>query len=673
MRMKSAVLFGTTVAMAVAVLAVAQSPRERRLGFTADAFARHRSFEARFLESISASSISDAHRALTARPHRAGTEGARHVAEYLRTTLEAAGLEVDVEEYLAYLSEPRRIQLEIIAPERISLATLEPGDARDPTSSHPELDPGFIAYSPSGDVTAPVVFANYGLPADYKRLEAEGVDVKGRIVLVRYGRSHRAVKVFTAQEAGAAAVVLYSDAADDGAGRGATWPNGLWRAPHFIQRGNAKYSWFWHGDPLTPGVAATAGAQALDPQAVPTLPRIPVAVLSANEGAKIQSRLTGPVTLRVHLEMSNERAPIRNVIARIPGTASPDRVVMLGTHHDAWTFGGIDPGSSAAVLVEVARRLAALRRTGWEPERSIIFAFWDAEEYGLIGSTEFAEQHAADLRSRAIVYINSDMYTPGRMVAGGVPSLRDFIAELVRDVAPDTPPVEELSALGSGADFVAFQDYLGIPTLTLEYLFEGGYGFGAYHSSYDSRDYMERVADPGFAKGVELAKLLGAGVMRLSSAPILPFRLSHYAERMRGFLREAESWGAEADRKVKADTTALQALAATIADRARAAEGVLERQLAAGKVPTSASTINDHLARVERALIDDSEPPDRRWYRHVIYGWNIYSMYDGQPLPGLFEALRVGDAAAVDRETARVRIALERMLTSVTALAAAVD
>ena len=647
-----------------------RSPSERRLGFTASAFTTQRVFERRFLDSISANGISDAHRALTARPHRSGTAGAREVAEYLRTTLQRAGLEVEVAEYLAFLSEPTRVQIDIVSPERIPLATLEPSDARDRTSGHPALDPGFVAYSASGDVTASVVNASYGLPADYERLKAAGVDVRGRIMLVRYGRSHRAVKVYTAEQAGAAAVLLYSDPADDGAGRGATWPEGMWRAPHFIQRGNAKYSWFWHGDPLTPGAPATAMGKTLDPRDAPTLPRIPVAVVSATEAQKVLSRLGVEVTLRMQIGMTGARTPIRNVVGRIRGSATPERLVILGTHHDAWTFGGIDPGSSAAVLVEIAARLAAMRRAGWQPARTLLFAFWDAEEYGLIGSTEYAEDRARELQQRAVVYINSDMYTPGRLVAGGVPSLRDFVAELARDVGGAS--VAELSPLGSGADFVAFQDHLGISTLALEYLFEGGYGFGAYHSSYDSRDYMERVVDPGFKHGVALAQLLGVAVMRLASAPVLPFRPSHYADRIATFLKEAETWPSAAGKSVVVNTSELQAIASTIANRAREMESSLDRALTEGRVPANAAAINDGLMRLERTLLDASEGPGTRWYRHVIYGWNIYSMYDGQPLPGLFEAIRVGDAAVVAREQARTRAALERMRAGVETLASLV-
>ncbi|HUE87503.1 MAG TPA: M28 family peptidase [Vicinamibacterales bacterium] len=715
--------FAVVIAALASLPTLTQPSAERRLGFTAAAFARQLEHEARYSAALTATAISNAHRALTERPHRAGTDGARVVAEYLRDELSRAGLDVEMPEYLAYLSAPRSIQIDLVAPARERLSVVEAPDARDPDTAHPALDPGFIAYSTSGDVTAPVVYVNYGLPADYVKLKAAGVNVAGHIVLARYTRSHRAVKVHTAEREGAAAVILYSDPADDGPARGETWPDGMWRPGHLLQRGNAKYSWFWHGDPLTPGVAATADAEALAPDSAPTLPRIPVVVLSAQQAERILRHLAGasapegfrgalpvsygvgPGPARVHLQVSMEagRMPIRNVVARLRGNVEPDRWIVLGTHHDAWTFGGIDPGSSAAVIVEVARRLAALKQQGWQPARSILFAFWDAEEYGLIGSTEYAEDRARELQERAVVYINSDMYTPGRFVAGGVPSLRDFVIDVARDlpapVAVDASAASraataetlydnwrvterrrqgssadaevELSALGSGADFVAFQDYLGIPTLALEYLFEGGYGFGAYHSSYDNRYYMERVSDPGFRYGVELARVLGVTVMRLAAAPVLPFRPSHYADRIGAFLRDAESWRFEgrSEPGVRVNTQDLQALAGGVAERARQVERAIDAALGGGRVPANAQAINDGLARLEQALVDASEPANRRWYRHVVYGWNIYSMYDGQPLPDLADAIRVNDAAAIEREQARIRRALERMRDGVEALA----
>ena len=279
--------------------------------------------------------------------------------------------------------------------------------------------------------------SNYGLPADYVQLAARGVNLRGRLAIARYGRSHRAVKVHTAEQAGAAGLLIYSDPADDGFARGETLPRGYWRTEDLLQRGNAKYSWFWHGDPLTPGAAALPDAPRLDPRTALTLPKIPVAVLSWGEARHILERLGGgaappgfqgalpftyrvgadDVRVRLRVQMDDALRPIRDIVARVPGTLA-DRQVLLGTHHDAWTFGGVDPGTGTAALLELARDLAALRRTGWQPARTISLAFWDAEEAGLIGSTEYAEERRAQLQAGTICYINTDLYTNGRLDAG---------------------------------------------------------------------------------------------------------------------------------------------------------------------------------------------------------------------------------------------------------------
>lgn len=393
----------------------------------------------------------------------------------------------------------------------------------------------------------------------------------------------------------------------------------------------------------------------------------------------------GPAAVRLDVQMEAGRRKIRNVIGRIPGRQS-DRLVMLGTHHDAWTFGAVDPGGSAAVVLELARVLGERRREGWTPERSIAFAFWDGEESGLVGSSEYAEEHGRELRAQAVAYVNTDLYLEGRLDAGGVPSLRDFMAEVMRDIPEGAGsdllaswrasewqrlPVErrtgrpetfepELAALGSGADFVAFQDHLGLPTLSLEFDFAGSYG--TYHSNHDTRGYFERFADPGFRRGESLARLLGLTVTRLAEAPVLPYRYSRYAARIGEFLRAAESWTPEPGRaSVRVDLTAEREQAAAIEREGLRLERALEATLADGRLPADARALNDTLTRAEQALLDESEPARERWYRHVVYGWNIYSLYDGQPLPGLAEAIRTGEAARVVREQQRIAEALARL------------
>ena len=634
------------------------------------------------------------------------------VAETIRKGLSDAGLETEVHDFDVLLSTPRSIAVELVEPQRQALSVREPANPADPDSRNSELGPAFVAYSASGTVKAPVVYVNYGLPPDYEKVAAAGVDVRGKIVLARYARSHRAVKIHTAQEHGAAAIIIYSDPADDGFAKGLVWPEGPWRADFQIQNGNGKYSWFWHGDPLSPGIGARATSNVMDAAKAPTLPRIPAIVLSWKEASKILQQLRGPAApsgfqgalaltyrlgpgpavVSMDVRMDQARRPIRDVIARLRGR-NPDRWVILATHHDAWTFGGMDPGSGTSAVYETARALAALSKRGWAPERSIVFAFWDAEEFGLVGSTEYAEAFERELREKAVAYINTDLFMRGHFFGGGTPSLRDFLIQVAKDVPgvgghgavyedwranawQKQPPARrhqgrkdfevELAALGSGADFVAFQDYLGLPTLSVQYDFDGSYG--AYHSNYDSRFYVEHFSDPGFQVARNLAQVFGVAVMRLADASILPFRYSHYARKISEYLEDAESWSRDEDgnQVVKLDLKNARTIAAQIRSRAEELERQMDAKTESERWPDAArASINDGLSRLEQTLLDERGTPGERWYRHVIYGWNIYSLYDGQPLPGLAQAIRLKDPARVSTETARIENALRRMLAEI--------
>ncbi len=684
------------------------------LGFSSAGLLRERSSEAGFVRNLSIESISNLHREITKRPHMAGSEASMAVADKIRKALTNAGLTTEVHEFDVLLSTPKSISVELIEPTREQLSVREPANPLDPDSSNPELGPAFVAYSASGAVQAPVVYVNYGLPPDYDKIAASGIDVRGKIVMARYARSHRAVKIHTAQQHGAAAIIIYSDPADDGFAKGLVWPEGPWRADFQAQRGNGKYSWFWHGDPLSPGVGACENSGAMAESSAPTLPRIPAIVLSSKEAAKILQRLRGPAVpsgfqgalpftyrlgpgpavVKLDVQMDQRRRPIRDIIARLPGR-NPDRWVILATHHDAWTFGGMDPGSGTSAVYETARALAALSKQGWKPDRTIVFAFWDAEEPGLVGSTEYAEAFERELREKALAYINTDLFMRGHFYGGGTPSLRDFLVQVAKDVpAVDghgsvydewratswqkQPPARrrhgpkdfevELGALGSGADFVAFQDYLGLPTLSVQFDFDGSYG--TYHSNYDSRYFVEHFSDPGFRVARTLTQVFGLAVMRLADSTVLPFRYSHYAHKISEFLDDAQTWARDDDGNevVKLDLRNAQAVTQEIETRASALERAIDANVETGRWPdTARASLNDRLARLEQTLLDESGSPAERWYRHVIYGWNIYSLYDGQPLPGLAEAVRLKDPAQVSKETARIENALRRMLAALPA------
>lgn len=325
------------------------------------------------------------------------------------------------------------------------------------------------------------------------------------------------------------------------------------------------------------------------------------------------------------------------------------------------TDSGVDPGTGTAALLELGRTLGALRRAGWQPQRTITLAFWDAEEFGLIGSTEYAEDRLSALRQGAICYINTDLYTNGPLDAGGTPSLRDFLIEVARDVADGSGTVydgwrtKDLKPLGSGADFVPFQDYVGLPTLAIEFNATGGYTYGPYHSNYDTRGFVERVADPGFQRGAQLVRVLGTTALRLGESQILPFRFSHYARKLSEFADAAAKWGDQVDGVALAP---VRAAVERVGAQAALVERSIDDRLARNNTPTAdALRLNDALARLEQRLIDDGQP----WYRHVVYGWNIYSLYDGQPFPGLAEAVRLRDPQRVRREVDRIADALNRM------------
>jgi N-acetylated-alpha-linked acidic dipeptidase len=638
--------------------------------------------ERRLVERISTARLSGFHEMLTRRPHVAGTDGGRDVAAAIAEALEGMGFTTRRSDYEPYLSYPKALRVSLTRPEVLELPVRERSDPLDPDTAHPDLLPGFVAYSASGRVRAPVVYANYGLPPDFAALEERGVRVAGSIVLARYGKVHRAVKVHGAETRGAAGILIYSDPADDGDARGDPWPRGPWRAAWFLQRGNAKYSWHWHGDPLTPFVAATRDAVRLAPAEAATLPRIPAAVLSSAAGQEILSRLSGPAappgfqgalpfTYRVgagpaevelRVEMDSGRRPIVNVTAQLDGADQPDRVVLLGTHHDAWTFGGVDPGSAGAAILELARVLADLRREGWRPRRSLRLGFWDAEEFGLIGSTEYAEEHAQTLREQVVAYVNSDLYRTGRLEAKGSASLRDFVVAAARDVRhPDGEGTldrdlkAELEPLGSGADFVPFQMFLGIPALSFEFGPLGGYG--SYHSAYDTRRYMERHGDPGWTHGRALVELLGRVLLRLVDGELLPLRPSGTAKALRGWL-DALAAGPDELEGVREALDRFEQQADSLESDASAAlaRGTLDR--------AGLRSVNDALCGAEKAFADPESSPSglegvpRRWYRHTLYGWNIHALYGGDTLPALRRELAEGGGAGL--ESARLERVLRR-------------
>lgn len=657
-------------------------------------------------------------RHLTSRPHMAGTEADHQVAEWLRDQYQSYGFDAQIVTYNAWLPLPREVKLELISPEQKTLGTREQPFEEDADSYNTKVAPGFNTYSPSGDVTAPIVYANYGMPDDYRELEAMGVSVEDKIVLARYGQGFRGIKAKVAEEHKAAGLIIYSDPQDDGYSVGDTFPKGPWRPMTGIQRGSILYTQIYPGDPLTPGVQSPSGKKHVAPDAAATLAHIPTMPINAQDAEAILSTLGGkhvprgwqgslPVTYhvgpgdtRVHLkiDMDYEPRPIYDVVAKLSGT-NDNEWVILGNHHDAWVFGAADPGSGTSAMLEAARSLGELVRSGWKPRRSILMCEWDAEEPGLIGSTLWVEQNRAELQAKAVAYINTDVGVTGpNFSAAATPSLKSFIRDVTREVEdPNTKNSvydswrgravhagqdvaasrrawkneatgeAPLGALGAGSDFSPFFDYAGIPSVDIGF----GGDYGVYHSVYDDFYWMKHFGDPSFGYHAALARILGTIALRLDEADILPFDYSAYAAeitRMENDLlsRTSNQAGqAAALRPVAEASTEF----ATAASRATAALRDLGSFQAA---PASLRELNHALVSVEQGFLAENGLAGRPWFKHTVYAPGSYAGYAAELMPGVNESLDRKDPATLRIEADSLAAALNRAaarLDTVTSLA----
>ncbi len=522
---------------------------------------------------------------MSARPHHVGSAYDRDNAEWILAKFKEWGLDASIESFDVLFPTPRERVLELVEPRRFTAKLREPPVAVDPTSAQQsEQLPTYNAYSPDGDVTAPLVYVNYGLPEDYAMLDRMGVSVKGAIVIARYGSSWRGIKPKVAAERGAVACIIYSDPSDDGYHEGETFPNGPWRPAEGVQRGSVMDIPVRSGDPLTPGYGATREAVRLQVRQVETIAKIPVLPISYGDAQPLLSALEGrvapeswrgglPITYRVgpgpakvhlRLQFNWDLKPVNDVIARIPGSQYPDQWIIRGNHYDAWVNGAEDPGSGASALLEEARAMGALAAQGWRPKRTIVFCLWDGEEQGLLGSTEWVESHAEELTRKAVAYINSDSNGRGYLNAGGSHSLERFMNGVMRDVtdpetgvsvwkraqahelafASDPNRVQEartradlrIAALGSGSDYTPFLQHLGVASLNLA--FGGEDGGGIYHSIYDDFYWYTHFSDTDFVYGRALAQTAGTAVMRLADSDLLPFDFENLAETLRRYLGE---------------------------------------------------------------------------------------------------------------------------------------
>jgi N-acetylated-alpha-linked acidic dipeptidase len=621
---------------------------------------------------------------MAAEPHHAGSAGSRKVADYALGLFREWGLEAKIESFEALLPYPASRALEMVAPVKFTAKLKEPALAADPDSSDANQLPTYNAYSASGDVTGEVVYVNYGLPADYEWLKQQGISVKGKIVLARYGGSWRGVKPKVAAENGAAGCLIYSDPRDDGYFQGDVYPKGPFRPEDGVQRGSVMDMAVHAGDPLSPGWASEPGAKRLRRDEARTLMKIPVIPISYADARPLLEHLAGPVVpaawrgalpltyhagpgpakVRLKVDFDWTTKPVHNVIARIPGTETPEQLIIYGNHHDAWVNGASDPLSGASALLETARSLATLYKAGWRPRRTILLALWDAEEFGLVGSTEWVEKHKEELTGKGALYINSDSNGRGWMSAQGSPSLEVFFNEVLRDLKdPDSgKSLREaalanrargedggdkefrLGPLGAGSDYVAFVHHAGVASLNLG--FGGRDAGGVYHSIYDSFAWYTRFADKDFAYGKALAEFTGTMLLRLAMAPVLPFEFGAVARTVRGYVEDL--------RKLPA-APPLDAIGKEL-DRMEALAARYEAALA--RAESGSAALNRSLLRAEQALLDPGGLPGREWFRHQLTAPGLYTGYGAKTLAGVREALEAGRVEEARGQAAKVAAAL---------------
>ena len=642
-------------------------------GFSAERAEQQRAYEAAFAGGVSAENIGRTSRRLSDRPQLIATPGVRRAQQISVDRLRSYGLDVSTPGYSVYASRPNDIDVTMTEPYKRTLATKEVG--------HPwqqrfdEVVEGYNAYSPAGDVSGEVVYANYGLPEDYEALEELGVDVAGKIVLVRYGGSFRGVKAQQAEDRGAKGVLIYSDPADDGFTRGPVYPDGPWRPADGIQRGSIQYIFEYPGDPLTPGAPAVPGERRISPDDAENLPRIPTTPISYGDAQPLLEQLGGPeapeefkgglpityrvgpggTQVRMNLDIAYEQMPVRNVVAQIRGTTRPEEKVVLGAHCDGWTYGTSDNTSGWTTIMEVGRSLGRLLDRGWRPERTIVIAGWDGEEYGLLGSTEWVEQFQQDLRRNAVAYANLDGAGGSSFSASGVPQIDDALVEVTKAVTDprsgksvfdvwkgDEAEDPEVGRLGSGSDYTAFLDHVGVPSL--EAGFSAPASSGTYHSAYDDTYNMEHHLDPGYLGHAGSAKVNGVNVLRLANATILPFHYSDYAAAVVGYVTELQQIQAETPDASQVDLSNLLEAAEGWGTASTALETEAARRLAEDDTPSRAvDRINDALMKQERALTTRQGLPERAWFRHQVYAPGLVTGYAVQYLPGLRDALEDGD------------------------------
>ena len=640
---------------------------------------------------------------MTAEPHHTGSPYEIKLADYVSGQFKSFGIEPEKYEYSVLLPWPAQRRIDIVAPDQVKLEVEEEKIRGDQWADKPGILPAYNAYSPSGDVTGEIVYVNYGIPADYETLQKLGIDVKGKIVLARYGGSWRGIKPKVAAEHGAIACIIYSDPHEDGYTQGDVYPDGPFRGWGMIQRGSVMDMPRYPGDPSTPDRPSKPGVERIPIDKIETFAPIPVQPMSYRDGIEMLKRLKGPVApeawrgslpityhigpgpAKVHMKLQMDYAQRRliNVVGRIAGAVAPDEWVIVGSHRDAWTFGASDSVSGHVSMMAVARAMGDMMKKGWRPRRSVLFVSWDGEEQGLLGSTEWVEDLAAELKAKAAIYVNRDAGAGGLNFSGSaVHSLTPFMHELAQSIEPEgesktlydgwlarvreqspardgqpmvkTPPV---GALGSGSDYTAFLDHVGVPSMDMG--LNGRGGDGTYHSTYDNPTWFKKFIDPQFKYSVLASQVTGVALLRLADAEVLPFDYESYGRQILEYVSEIEQQAvkASADGAKKVDFAGLRAAAEAFAQAGAAVRARGETLLSAPD-QGGLARINRRLMMAERDLIDPAGLPDRPWYRHVIYAPGLYTGYGVKTIPGVREAI---DAANFSRAADQAQVVVRAL------------
>ena len=696
-----ALLFAFLTIILAIPLAQSQSNSDASiLGFTSSHAAKQNELEQKFKAIPSPDEERKQHRIFTAEPHLAGSKRNNDLADYVADQWRKQGLEdVVIRQYDVYATAPKSSFLELVAPVRYVASLREEPYPQDPDSKNPQVSSAWTGMSISGEITAPVVYAHSGNPEDYDLLRKQGISVKGKIVLVRYSNpySYRGFKALTAEREGAAAMLVYSDPAEDGFKKGTVFPDGPWGPESHIQRGAITYDFMVPGDPLTPGWASVPGAKRIALEQAVSVPKIMALPLSWHDAKPILENLGGPLApadwqgglpmqyhlggdqAKVHLkiEMDNSIKPYYVVEGRIRGSELPDEWVVLGNHRDAWVFGGVDPSSGSASLMEMTRAMGQLAKQGMRPRRTIVFCSWDGEEVGLTGSTEWGEQFADELRKKAVAYINVDSSTSGPNFDGSaVGSLTPMLVEASHTLqdpatgktlyeawkqwdirkkqsAKDSTEVTDFNMadtrIGSGSDHTVFLNFVGMPMIALQ--FDGDYG--VYHSMYDDFYWMNKIGDPGYRYHTLMSQLWGVLALRLGNADLLPFDYANYAANVRQFVVEM----AKGKDLSQLDLKPIMDGINDFESSGKNLDDSINAALASGKIdPTIATKINQGLMQAERNWLNPDGIPGRPWFKHILYGARF--TYAHLELPGLTEAVEKGDWTTARQQAAILQHAI---------------